>query len=97
VYFSFSICNACSFASLSRQPRRTFRERSPEAYGVTLATEAQRQELVNYLNGVNWRIIGEFTEVESGEAGLGRRVGFFVSLNNSRLNHCAAYLLHSFE
>jgi DNA invertase Pin-like site-specific DNA recombinase len=32
-----------------------------------LGIEAQRQAVANYLNGGNWRIIGEFTEVESGK------------------------------
>jgi DNA invertase Pin-like site-specific DNA recombinase len=31
-----------------------------------LGLEAQRQAVTNYLNGGNWRIIAEFTEVESG-------------------------------
>lgn len=31
-----------------------------------LGLEAQRAAVANYLNGGNWRIIGEFTEVESG-------------------------------
>src|SRR5438128_8016970 len=31
-----------------------------------LGIEAQRQAVANYLNGGNWRIIAEFTEVESG-------------------------------
>jgi DNA invertase Pin-like site-specific DNA recombinase len=31
-----------------------------------LGIEAQRQAVANYLNGGNWRIIGEFVEVESG-------------------------------
>ena len=31
-----------------------------------LGLEAQRQAVANYLNGGNWRIIAEFTEVESG-------------------------------
>jgi DNA invertase Pin-like site-specific DNA recombinase len=31
-----------------------------------LGLEAQRQAVANYLNGGNWRIVGEFTEVESG-------------------------------
>jgi DNA invertase Pin-like site-specific DNA recombinase len=31
-----------------------------------LGLEAQRQAVANCLNGGNWRIIGEFTEVESG-------------------------------
>jgi DNA invertase Pin-like site-specific DNA recombinase len=32
-----------------------------------LGIEAQRQAVANYLNGGNWRIIAEFTEVESGK------------------------------
>src|SRR5262245_7455515 len=32
-----------------------------------LGIEAQRQAVETYLNGGNWRIIGEFTEVESGK------------------------------
>jgi DNA invertase Pin-like site-specific DNA recombinase len=32
-----------------------------------LGIEAQRQAVANYLNGGNWRIIGEYTEVESGK------------------------------
>jgi DNA invertase Pin-like site-specific DNA recombinase len=31
-----------------------------------LGLEAQRQAVANYLNGGNWRIVGEFTEIESG-------------------------------
>ena len=31
-----------------------------------LGIEAQRAAVANYLNGGDWRIIGEFTEVESG-------------------------------
>jgi DNA invertase Pin-like site-specific DNA recombinase len=31
-----------------------------------LGLEAQRQAVANYLNGGNWRIIAEFTEIESG-------------------------------
>jgi DNA invertase Pin-like site-specific DNA recombinase len=31
-----------------------------------LGIEAQRQAVAAYLNGGNWRIVGEFTEVESG-------------------------------
>src|SRR5690242_8278808 len=31
-----------------------------------LGIEAQRAAVTNYLNGGNWQIIGEFTEVESG-------------------------------
>src|SRR5215467_6286601 len=31
-----------------------------------LGIEAQRQAVANYLNGGKWRIVGEFTEVESG-------------------------------
>src|SRR5262249_21289620 len=31
-----------------------------------LGIEAQRQAVANYLNGGNWRVIGEFVEVESG-------------------------------
>ena len=32
-----------------------------------LSIEAQRQAVANYLNGGNWKIIAEFTEVESGK------------------------------
>jgi DNA invertase Pin-like site-specific DNA recombinase len=32
-----------------------------------LGLEAQRQAVENYLNGGNWKLIGEFTEVESGK------------------------------
>jgi DNA invertase Pin-like site-specific DNA recombinase len=32
-----------------------------------LGIEAQRQAVANYLNGGNWRIVGEFVEVESGK------------------------------
>ena len=32
-----------------------------------LGIEAQRQAVANYLNGGNWRIVAEFTEVESGK------------------------------
>ena len=31
-----------------------------------LGIEAQHQAVANYLNGGNWRVVGEFTEVESG-------------------------------
>jgi DNA invertase Pin-like site-specific DNA recombinase len=31
-----------------------------------LGIEAQRQAVANYLNGGNWRIVGEFVEIESG-------------------------------
>jgi DNA invertase Pin-like site-specific DNA recombinase len=31
-----------------------------------LGIEAQRAAVANYLNGGKWRIVGEFTEVESG-------------------------------
>src|SRR5262249_4813266 len=31
-----------------------------------LGIEAQRQAVTKYLNGGNWRIVGEFVEVESG-------------------------------
>jgi DNA invertase Pin-like site-specific DNA recombinase len=31
-----------------------------------LGLEAQRQAVANYLNGGKWRIVGEFTEIESG-------------------------------
>jgi DNA invertase Pin-like site-specific DNA recombinase len=31
-----------------------------------LGMEAQRQAVANYLNGGNWRIVGEFVEIESG-------------------------------
>jgi DNA invertase Pin-like site-specific DNA recombinase len=33
-----------------------------------LGLEAQRGAVANYLNGGNWRIIAEFTEVESGRS-----------------------------
>jgi DNA invertase Pin-like site-specific DNA recombinase len=32
-----------------------------------LGIEAQRQAVGNYLNGGNWQIIAEFTEIESGK------------------------------
>jgi DNA invertase Pin-like site-specific DNA recombinase len=32
-----------------------------------LGLDAQRQAVENYLNGGNWKLIGEFTEVESGK------------------------------
>jgi len=32
-----------------------------------LGLEAQRQAVADYLNGVDWKIVGEFTEVESGK------------------------------
>jgi DNA invertase Pin-like site-specific DNA recombinase len=32
-----------------------------------LGLEAQRQAVENYLNGGNWRLAGEFTEIESGK------------------------------
>src|SRR5262245_11906230 len=32
-----------------------------------LGIDAQRQAVANYLNGGNWRIVDEFTEVESGK------------------------------
>ena len=32
-----------------------------------LGIEAQRQAVATYLNGGNWRIIAEFTEIESGK------------------------------
>ena len=32
-----------------------------------LGLEAQRQAVENYLNGGNWKLVGEFTEVESGK------------------------------
>ena len=32
-----------------------------------LGIEAQRQAVANYLNGGNWRIVAEFTEIESGK------------------------------
>ena len=32
-----------------------------------LGLEAQRTAVANYLNGGNWRIVAEFTEVESGK------------------------------
>jgi DNA invertase Pin-like site-specific DNA recombinase len=31
-----------------------------------LGIEAQRAAVANYLNGGKWRIVGEFTEIESG-------------------------------
>jgi len=34
-----------------------------------LGIEAQRQAVATYLNGGNWRIIAEFTGVESGSRG----------------------------
>jgi DNA invertase Pin-like site-specific DNA recombinase len=34
-----------------------------------LGIEAQRQAVASYLNGGNWKIVGEFTEVESGRRG----------------------------
>src|SRR5438552_16543929 len=32
-----------------------------------LGLEAQREAVLNYLNGGNWQLVGEFTEVESGK------------------------------
>src|SRR4051812_3328158 len=32
-----------------------------------LGIEAQREAVANYLNGGDWRIVSEFTEVESGK------------------------------
>jgi DNA invertase Pin-like site-specific DNA recombinase len=32
-----------------------------------LGIEAQRQAVAAYLNGGNWRILAEFTEIESGK------------------------------
>jgi DNA invertase Pin-like site-specific DNA recombinase len=32
-----------------------------------LGLEAQRAAVANYLNGGNWRIVAEFTEIESGK------------------------------
>src|SRR5215813_3306562 len=32
-----------------------------------LGIEAQRQAVATYLNGGNWKIIGEYTEIESGK------------------------------
>ena len=32
-----------------------------------LGLEAQREAVMNYLNGGNWQLVGEFTEVESGK------------------------------
>src|SRR6516165_9799794 len=32
-----------------------------------LGIEAQRQAVANYLNGGNWRIVAEFTEIENGK------------------------------
>ena len=41
-----------------------------------LGIEAQRQAVATYLNGGNWRIVGEFVEVESGRrSDLGHRQG----------------------
>jgi DNA invertase Pin-like site-specific DNA recombinase len=48
-----------------------------------LGIEAQRQAVATYLNGGNWRIVGEFVEVESGrrsdrpelDQGVGHRQG----------------------
>jgi DNA invertase Pin-like site-specific DNA recombinase len=34
---------------------------------IGLGIEAQRQALANYLNGGNWHIVAEFTEMESGK------------------------------
>ena len=38
----------------------------PAAGQSGLGIEAQRQAVATYLNGGNWRIVGEFVEVESG-------------------------------
>ena len=32
-----------------------------------LGLEAQRETVMNYLNGGNWSLVGEFTEIESGK------------------------------
>jgi DNA invertase Pin-like site-specific DNA recombinase len=32
-----------------------------------LGLEAQREAVMNYLNGGSWQLVGEFTEVESGK------------------------------
>jgi DNA invertase Pin-like site-specific DNA recombinase len=41
---------------------RQFVPRTPRA-----SIEAQRQAVATYLNGGNWRIVAEFTEIESGK------------------------------
>jgi Resolvase, N terminal domain len=37
-----------------------------------LGLAAQRQAVADFLNGGNWKIVGEFTEVESGKKQIGR-------------------------
>jgi DNA invertase Pin-like site-specific DNA recombinase len=39
-----------------------------------LGLEAQRRAVEDYLNGGRWRLVGEFTEVESGKRGVDRPV-----------------------
>jgi DNA invertase Pin-like site-specific DNA recombinase len=39
-----------------------------------LGLEAQRQAVADYLNGGRWKLVGEFTEVESGKRGVDRPV-----------------------
>src|ERR1700730_16901974 len=34
-----------------------------------LGLDAQRAAVENYLNGGNWKLVGEFTEIESGKNG----------------------------
>src|SRR5262245_9087082 len=39
-----------------------------------LGLDAQRQAVADYLNGGRWKLVGEFTEVESGKRGVDRPV-----------------------
>jgi DNA invertase Pin-like site-specific DNA recombinase len=39
-----------------------------------LGLDAQRQAVADYLNGGRWKLVGEFTEVESGKRGVERPV-----------------------
>jgi DNA invertase Pin-like site-specific DNA recombinase len=73
-----------------------------------LGIEAQRQAVANYLNGGNWRIIAEFTEVESGKrsdrpqldkalaAARARRVPLIVA-KVDRLTRSVAFLSRLLE
>ncbi|MBT5841421.1 MAG: recombinase family protein, partial [Rhodospirillaceae bacterium] len=45
----------------------TYKRVSTDRQGLSgLGLDAQQQAIDNYLNGGDWEIVGEFTEVESG-------------------------------
>jgi DNA invertase Pin-like site-specific DNA recombinase len=47
--------------------RRSFRVSTDRQGKSGLGLDAQREAVMNYLNGGRWTLIGEFTEIESGK------------------------------